>query len=351
MDKASRYSSQFVILASFACVALVAYTMPTGRRGVGYATLGLLSICLRWLFAKSKPSVWLISPGVSLVLYYIWRSTLLQHGPPTEIYGKTFDLYALYVDGSFGIQPSIWVNHLFRSEISRKILQETYEGLPFAMGIAYASSLAYREKALKVFGCFAVAGALGMLCYRLLPICGPAYLPFGDQCFYYRGSCSTAPFFSGAPAWIEISLQWPRNGFPSLHMAWALLIWWSCRENRFGRWVGPIFVLLTAFSTLVYGEHYLIDLLAAFFFALIPWSLFLAKGSLLDPHRGLASASGSLGYLVWVVLVRYHADLFWVSPVVPWAASVISCIVPLQVVFLWGNGRHISVSVADKRCL
>jgi PAP2 superfamily len=344
MEKNSRYSSQLVILTSVACLVMVVYAMATGRRGLGYATLGLLSVCTRWLFTRKKPSLWLLGPGVFLVLFYLWRSGTPTESPANEVYGKTFDLYALYVDGSFGFQPSIAVNHFFVSRILREILQGIYEGLPFAMGIAYALWLNRREKALRVFGCFAVAGVLGTLCYQLLPICGPAYLPFGNECFYYGGSCSTGSFFSGLPAAIEIDLRWPRNGFPSLHMAWTLLTWWSCREDRFGRWLGPIFVALTALSTLVYGEHYLVDLLAGIFFALIPWSLFLAEGPALAPHRGLALAGGSLGYLIWVVLVRDYPELFWTSPVVPWAALVISCIVPYMIVFSEGSGPHLSNS-------
>ena len=113
-------------------------------------------------------------------------------------------------------------------------------------------------------------------------------------------------------------------------MGWALLILWSyqgkscqgrsCRAKKLGRWLALAFVLLTAVSTMVYGEHYLIDLLAAFFFSLIPWS------------------AGAVGYLAWVVLVRDHPGLFWVSPVMPWASLLISCAVPLMIVFWRGGG-------------
>jgi membrane-associated phospholipid phosphatase len=309
-------------------VLLVAYAMPTGRRGIGYAALGLLAICCRWLGAKEKPSLWLIIPGILLVMFYVWRSALLSQSTPSGMRGRTFDLYALYVDGSFGVQPSIWIHRFCTSKISRGLLQGIYEGLPFAMGISYASFLENRSKALKVFACFLLAGVLAMLCYRLLPICGPAYLPFGDECFYFNGNCSTASFFSGKPSFINIDSQWPRNGMPSLHMGWALLIWWSCQKKRFGQWLALTFALLTAISTLVYGEHYLIDLLAAFFFSLIPWSLCIADGYWLGSRRALAFAAGALGYLAWVVLIRADPGLFWASPVVPWVALLISCVCP-----------------------
>lgn len=319
--------------------------MSTGHRGIGYAALGQLSICCSWLLAKQKPSLWLLLPGAFLVLFYVWRSLLLSPSAPVGMQGRTFDLYALYVDGSFGFQPSIWLHHLCSSKILRGFLQGIYEGLPFAMGLAYASFLENQSKALKVFCCFLLAGVLAVLCYRLLPICGPAYLPFGDECFYFDGGCSTASFFSGRPSFINIDSQWPRNGMPSLHMGCALLILWSyqgkscqgrsCRAKKLGRWLALAFVLLTAVSTMVYGEHYLIDLLAAFFFSLIPWSLCMADGW---SRRGLALAAGAVGYLAWVVLVRDHPGLFWVSPVMPWASLLISCAVPLMIVFWRGGG-------------
>lgn len=348
MDRPRRYRSLPVICLALASAALCAYAIGTGRRGVAYAGLGLLSICARWLLASRKPALWLLSPGVLLVCYYIWRAQFPVAGFPTGADGETFDLYALYVDGSFGFQPSIWMNQFFRSSLLRVVLQQVYEGLPFAMGIAYALWMTDREKATRLFGCFAVAGVLGMFCYNLLPICGPAYLPFGDECFYYRGSCSTAGFFAGTPTAIGIDLRWARNGFPSLHMAWALLIWWSCREKQFARWLTPAFATFTAFSTLVYGEHYLVDLLAAFFFALIPWSLCLAEGSVLGPSGGLAFAGGSLGYLTWVILVRYYPQVFWTSAVVPWAALVLSCVVP-SVLAIGSSGKSRASTVCDAR--
>jgi hypothetical protein len=339
MKKPLRHSALLVLSISIAGVLLVAYAMPSGRRGIGYAALGLLSVCVRWLSAKPRPSLWLLTPGVFLVLFYVWRSALLSQTETSAMQGRTYDLYALYIDGSFGVQPSVWIHHLCSSRILRGLLQGIYEGLPFAMGVAYASFLESPSKALKVFAGFLLAGVLAVLCYRLLPICGPAYLPFGDQCFYFDGSCSTGSFFSGVPSFIYIDSQWPRNGMPSLHMGWALLIWWSCKEKRLGKWLALVFALLTAVSTMVYGEHYLIDLLAAFFFALIPWSLCMADGGLRRPCRAFALATGAFGYLAWLVLIRDHARLFWASPLVPWAGLVISCAVPPLIVFSCGGAR------------
>jgi PAP2 superfamily len=60
------------------------------------------------------------------------------------------------------------------------------------------------------------------------------------------------------------SMRLARNAIPSLHSAWALLIWWSTRYCRaWTRLVATVFLALTPLATLGLGEHYLIDLVVA----------------------------------------------------------------------------------------
>jgi membrane-associated phospholipid phosphatase len=63
----------------------------------------------------------------------------------------------------------------------------------------------------------------------------------------------------------------PRNCMPSMHLTWALLAAVNARRMwlRSLLWV---FAALTALSTIVLGEHYLIDLIAAVFYTLaVQW--------------------------------------------------------------------------------
>ena len=46
---------------------------------------------------------------------------------------------------------------------------------------------------------------------------------------------------------------------PSLHVAWALLVYWLWRSSRW-RWIVLAYLLLTMLATLGGGEHYLVDL-------------------------------------------------------------------------------------------
>jgi membrane-associated phospholipid phosphatase len=65
----------------------------------------------------------------------------------------------------------------------------------------------------------------------------------------------------------------PRNAVPSLHSAWALLIWWSLRYSKnWMRGLATVFLALTLLATLGLGEHYPIDLVVALPFAVAAMS-------------------------------------------------------------------------------
>ncbi len=264
-----------------------------------------------------------------LVFFYSYRAIFLAPSPGVSGGAPTFDLYALYVDAAFGTQPSIWVHNLVaRSAALMAVLQVVYEGLPLAMGIAYAACLNNRERAVRVFAAMSFTAVIGVLCYRLLPICGPAYLPFGDRCFYSGIVCSPTSVRPSSPSMIDIDLAWPRNGLPSLHLAWALLIWWVHRRGQIGNWAGIPFVALTSLATLAYGEPYLVDLGAGFCFALIPWAVCFGGEA-----RRSGLTFGALGYLTWVALIRYRPELLSLYHLFAWAAHFASVAVPWFLVY------------------
>ena len=55
----------------------------------------------------------------------------------------------------------------------------------------------------------------------------------------------------------------PPNGVPSVHTSNALLACWFLRHWAAGRILSGFFLMLTVLSTLGFGEHYLVDLIAA----------------------------------------------------------------------------------------
>jgi hypothetical protein len=337
MAKANSYLAALSLVTACSLLAGVAgYFFLDGRRGVAYSLIGAAIVVVEWFRNRQSVSPWVLFPAAFLVAFYVSRVHLLSGAAGVQE-SQTWDIYALYVDGSFGFQPSIWVHSLVaKSAVTEFLFQAIYEALPVAIAAAYAFNLVTRRR-WKLFAMTVLVAVIGVQCYKLFPVCGPAYLPFGNECFYYHGSCSISPFFSGVPYMININDQWPRNGMPSLHMSWALLSWWACRDRPVLRWLMLAFALLTAIATLAYGEHYLIDLAAAFPFSLAIWFLCLEETPFSNPARIFPLIGGALGFVGWIWALRFAPEAFRISVLVPWTALVLS--VSCVLIIIWTRRR------------
>jgi hypothetical protein len=130
-----------------------------------------------------------------------------------------------------------------------------YNALPIAFSIAW---LVDRSKPM--LRAVAIAGFLAFPFYLLVPACGPVHAFAG----YPQNPIVP-------PGLLAISSGIPRNCFPSLHFAWALIFALNARPPA---WKAALFIyaLLVAVSTVAIGEHYTIDLIAAVPFTLtIHW--------------------------------------------------------------------------------
>jgi hypothetical protein len=333
MGRANSYLAvPWLVTACALLTGAAGYFFLDGRRGVAYSFLGAAIVVVEWFRNRQSVSAWALFPAAFLVAFYFVRVRLLA-GTAGIQQSRTWDIYALYVDGSFGFQPSVWVHSLVaKSSVTELLFQAVYEALPVAIAAAYAFNLVDRRR-WKLFAMMVLVAVIGVQCYKLFPVCGPAYLPFGNECFYYHGSCSISQFFNGVPYMISINDQWPRNGMPSLHMSWALLSWWACRERPTLRWVMLTFALLTAIATLAYGEHYLIDLAAAFPFSLAIWFLCMEETPFSNPARIFPLIGGSLGFVGWIWVLRFAPQFFLISVLIPWTALILS--VSCVLIVIW----------------
>jgi len=130
-----------------------------------------------------------------------------------------------------------------------------YGALPLAVaaGIAFANG---RDRG-QLLRAACVAAILAVPCYFLAPAVGPAHM--GERLA-------------------------ARNCMPSMHLAWALLVWFNVRRPWLRR-CALAFVVLTALSTLATGEHYVVDLIAALPFAWVVQQLTVRKWPLRFPAR------------------------------------------------------------------
>jgi hypothetical protein len=108
-----------------------------------------------------------------------------------------------------------------------------YEALPLAAVLAIANSSG--KNRVQLLWSLCLAAVLAVPCYLLMPAVGPIHAGQPDAA---------------------------RNCMPSLHLTWAALLWINARPVWL-RWSAFAFMLITAYTTLATGEHYVLDLVAA----------------------------------------------------------------------------------------
>jgi hypothetical protein len=293
---------------------------------LGIASFVLLGLRRIWSVLPEEKKLMrlgLLPPLLLVLLGYFSSGLLASTG---DLHPKTLDLYLYAFDGSLGMQPSFAAGRVvFASLWLTRMCLFWYRVLPAVLMLVYAQQLVRRgSAALSVFLAFFLAGPVGIIFYNLFPACGPIYL---------------FPQFPSDPITAlqvrdlllqPILVSGNRNAFPSLHMAWALLAWWY--GEGLSPWVRSLLVLFlagTVLATLGLGEHYFVDLVAAFPFALMMYAA-CAGGSLSERRRFPPLFSGLLWMLAWVGLLRFGLGMMRMSPLIPWTligCTILSCIV------------------------
>ncbi len=231
------------------------------------------------------------------------------------------DLSALKLDWvSFGFSPSAWAMETGSSALHR-FLAIVYEILPLAMMAVFG--LEARAPQRLPFGLLKglfVCGFAAAIAYAITPVAGPLHV-FGTS-FPAR----VEALVNATPGLLDTLPGYrPRNAFPSLDWGWALLI--VMLTVRFAWPVRALFgtyALAIAFSTLAFGQHYLVDLVASFPMLLAIAALCVDSVSWRVPERWQALACGLAMYAGWVFLLRpanAHAALDWPLLMFAWCVG------------------------------
>jgi len=115
-------------------------------------------------------------------------------------------------------------------------------------------------------------------------------------------------------------------------MAWVLLVWWYSRAlSWWERSIAFLFLFFTVLATLGTGEHYLIDLVVAFPFAVFVEALFAFAQPLWSRRRGFALGFGLFTTLAWCAGLRYGTHFFWLTTLLPWALSILTVVLSVVV--------------------
>jgi len=145
---------------------------------------------------------------------------------------------------------------------------------------------------------YAVSGSIAALLYILCPATGPSHV-FREAFPRMLPDASTVTWNLSVFAPLS-----PRNAMPSLHFAWAVILWRSLKGGR--SWLrksAAAFAFLTALATLGSGEHYVVDLIAAVPF-LVALEAATAHRFVSGARRIAPLATGILFYALWIVLAR-----------------------------------------------
>ena len=314
----SIFHAFFLQVANTATQSLSLYAGMLGRGAL--AVLGLTAI---WAIPEQRRGllrIFLLPVGiVSFVL-----ASLLALNLTIATHSRVLDSYLYIFDGSLGFQPSFLLGRLLlRYRLLAEVIRTAYFALPVFIGLACAGYLRCRTP-WRPLAILASAGVLGYVLYFVFPATGPLYVAGAS---FPNSPHPFATLSQVHPHPIALSVPVARNAIPSLHMAWALLLWFNSRPfSRTVRALALAYVLVTIVGTLGTGEHYLADLVVA-----VPFSVAVEGGWTQGQaiHRNALTAAAASLTLLWLALLRYGSNLFLASPAVPWGCVFVSTVVSL----------------------
>ncbi len=294
---------------------------------VGLSSFLVMAVCTVWAkeagASKALLCAWI--PAALFVISDYFASTMLEW--TSTAHPRTLDLYLLSFDYSLRVPIVFIAGRIYQSHPwlhNASLL--VYVGLAIPISLVYAGLLVrFKKRAFPAMLAFLITGPLGVLFYNLFPACGPGAL--------FQQGFPLHPFPMDAAPRLHLesmAVVGPRNAIPSLHMAWVLLAWWYSRGlTWFERLIALIFLVFTIFATLGTGEHWFVDLIVAFPFALLIQAIAAYPLPWKDGRRAAAFLFGLLCTLAWLTMLRYEPKFFWTSPILPWLLATATVVVTI----------------------
>jgi hypothetical protein len=289
----------FMGLSSFLILALRLVWAPGDKR--------------RFAFLAFVPSLLFVSSDWFAATFLQWTE---------KAHPRVLDLYLFVFDASLHVQLPFLLGQAFlHMHWLRVVSILVYISLPIPIAVVYSGHLLKREScAISAMLAFLVTGPIGIVFYNIFPAMGPAHV------FRLEFPLHPLPMETVRRILLQsIPIAGPRNAIPSLHMGWVLLAWWFSRGlSLVERALVLFFVAFTVTSTMGTGEHYLIDLIAAFPFALLVEALCRYEIPWRSRARILSMALGGGLLLAWFAALRLASDAFLASPVLGWSACLLT---------------------------
>jgi hypothetical protein len=288
---------------------------------LGISSLSILGLRAIWSRGKEQEQMALAFVPALLFVTSDWGSTILllwtEKANP-----RVLDLYLFSFDSSLRVQIAFLMGQAYALwPWFRGAGTVFYIGLPMVIALVYAGQLLRdRTRAVSAMIAFLITGPVGVVFYNLLPAVGPIHIFLGQ--FPWK----PIPADHAMRLLVEpIPVAGLRNCMPSLHMGWVLLAWWYSKGlSAWERGIAMAFVVFTIFSTMGTGEHYSIDLVVAFPFAVFLQGLCALGLRWNDRARVTAVIYGLLLTLGWIGALRFAVKIFWISPVLPWTCCILT---------------------------
>ncbi len=287
---------------------------------LGLASLVALAIRAAWSRGEESTRMRLAFLFAFLSLG-VDAAAVLFHALTSKLNPKVLDLYLYSFDASLRVQLSFLMGQAYATwHRFGDAGMFIYIGLPVLLAMVAAGHLLHGSKAaIPAMAAFLVTAPVGVIFYNLFPALGPTYI-FGPRFPWNPLTIDQAARLLLEP----ILVAGYRNAMPSLHIAWVLLAWWFSRGlSVWERSIAMVFMVFTAFATLGSGEHYFIDLVVGFPFALFVYAL-CAFPLGWTQERKVAFGLGLGLTLAWFAVLRQGVKLFWVSPILPWLACLVT---------------------------
>jgi hypothetical protein len=278
---------------------------------LGISSLSTLGLRAIWSRGAEQERMALAFVPALLFVTSDWGSTILL-GWTEKANPRVLDLYLFSFDSSLRVQIAFLIGQAYALWPWFKAAGTVfYIALPMVIGLVYAGQLLRdRTRAVSAMTAFLITGPVGVVFYNFLPAVGPIHI------FLSQFPWKPIPAEQVTRLLVEpIPVEGLRNCMPSLHMGWVLLAWWYSRGlSVWERGIAMAFVVFTTFATMGTGEHYLIDLVVAFPFAVFLQGLCALGLRWNDRTRMTAVCYGLL----------LAVKSFWISPVLPWTCCVLT---------------------------
>jgi len=255
----------------------------------------------------------------SVVMLVMSIAILFVLGLINQVSLLKYDLSLHAIDHTLGFCPAQLAVRVIQSQAVSRLMIGAYQMLPTMMVAGYGWALfskSFSNHLLVSYFVTAICAAL----YLIVPASGPGFL--------LGGSLAAA---HSSPAIGLIPLSYVANCIPSAHLSMAITIWFFNRSNVIARRVCLAFIFVTGFTTLALGEHYLIDLVLSF-----PFALFVVS-STTGRYRRAAAAMACV--LLWLNAIRVAIDTLVNHPVWLWVAAAVT---------IAGSSVYLSMSSAEQ---